>query len=366
MKKTMLTVTVIFGLCAISADVHAQGEAAGGQGAPGGRAGKTHQAGAGLMKACADDIGKFCAGVEQGPKLGQCLQENESALAPACKESLKKRPSDKKGQGGRENRGGQGERGQGGPGGGQDDPAALLKKSCQADMDKFCKDVAEGPEQGQCLLKHEAELSAGCAQTFKSLPPPDQGNGPDQAGQQGKSSGKDGRGSKAGQSRTGKNDPGAAIMKSCKADAEKLCKGIAAGPEQGRCLKKHEAELSAECGKTLRSLPPPGQGKSGGKGGKGNKDAIATLMRACKADADIFCKDTAEGPELGRCLMERESELSAECGKTLRSLPPPEQDGGVDEGGQGDRGEGERGQRKGGRGGQGQRGPRGGGGPEGE
>jgi len=331
-KKLIFAAAVVFGLCAVSAEVQAQAEGAKAKGASGKRGGKvSKQSEAGLLKACGEDIATFCNGVEPGPKLGKCLMENEAELDAGCLEAVKKMPTDQKSKGAK-----------GGKGGAANQEAeAALGKSCKADLAKFCKDIGPGPEQGQCLMEHESELAAECGRTLKSLPPPDQEGGEGQGGQDNQKA-------------------GAALMKACKDDAAKLCKGVAQGPEQGQCLMEHESELSAECGKTLKSLPPPEQG--GGKGGQGGP---AALMKACKNDMNKFCKDIAPGPQKGRCLKEHETELSAECGKTLKSMPPPGEDGqeGAGQGRSGQKG----GQRKGGsqKGGQGRGGP-GRGGPGGE
>lgn len=42
---------------------------------------------------CKADREKFCAGVEKGKKVHECLKANKDKLAPACKERLAKRES---------------------------------------------------------------------------------------------------------------------------------------------------------------------------------------------------------------------------------------------------------------------------------
>ena len=85
----------------------------------------------------------------------------------------------------------------------------------------------------------------------------------------------------------------------CKADAEKLCQGVE--PGEGRiikCLKEHEAELSAEC-------------KAKGLEVKKEAEGFKT---ACQSDLDALCKDVKEGEgRLLKCLVENKEKLSATC-----------------------------------------------------
>ncbi len=85
----------------------------------------------------------------------------------------------------------------------------------------------------------------------------------------------------------------------CKADQEKFCKGVE--PGEGRivkCLKEHEAQLSAEC-KARRTQ---------------KKEHTKALKEACKDDAIKFCNHTKEEHEkIGPCLKEHKAELSQTC-----------------------------------------------------
>jgi Cysteine rich repeat len=90
---------------------------------------------------------------------------------------------------------------------------------CTADAKKFCGNVQPG--QGaiaKCMREHQAELSPACQSEMKA------------------------RAAKARQ-----------VRNECKADAEKLCKGIA--PGGGRivsCLRSKQAELSPACAEDLK------------------------------------------------------------------------------------------------------------------
>ncbi|MFZ1038061.1 MAG: cysteine rich repeat-containing protein [Smithella sp.] len=93
------------------------------------------------------------------------------------------------------------------------------KGACKADAEKFCKDVE--PVHGnmaQCMKQHEAELSPACKERIAAA-----------------------------------NEKVKECEKECKPDVEKICKDIK--PGQGRivrCLKQHQAELSAGCSQCFK------------------------------------------------------------------------------------------------------------------
>jgi hypothetical protein len=87
-------------------------------------------------KPCADDAAKYCKDVKPGGgRIARCLKENEQNLSPACKSSIEEFRK----------------------------KAREARQACEADAQKFCKDVKSG--QGRivkCLREHEKELSADC------------------------------------------------------------------------------------------------------------------------------------------------------------------------------------------------------------
>jgi len=86
--------------------------------------------------ACRGDLDKFCKGVKPGGgAIAKCLKENENSLSPACKERVSK----------------------------IEEKVRDFKEACRGDVDRFCKDVQPG-KGGivRCLKGHEAELSPGC------------------------------------------------------------------------------------------------------------------------------------------------------------------------------------------------------------
>lgn len=85
----------------------------------------------------------------------------------------------------------------------------------------------------------------------------------------------------------------------CAADREKFCKGIE--PGEGRimkCLKEHEAELSAECKAR----------------GEKAKQHFKEARKACKQDVQTHCSGTEKGHgRVMKCLKENMSKLSEGC-----------------------------------------------------
>jgi hypothetical protein len=85
---------------------------------------------------CADDIAKYCRDVKPGGgRIARCLKENEKQLSPACKSSIEEFKQ----------------------------KAKEAHQACEADAQKFCKDVKPG--QGRivkCLKEHEKDLSPEC------------------------------------------------------------------------------------------------------------------------------------------------------------------------------------------------------------
>ena len=86
----------------------------------------------------------------------------------------------------------------------------------------------------------------------------------------------------------------------CKADYEKFCKDVK--PGQGRiaqCMKQYEGEFSPACKDQLNA----------------EKERRGDFVKACKPDAEKFCKDVKPGKGLIiRCLKQHQAELSADCG----------------------------------------------------
>lgn len=93
----------------------------------------------------------------------------------------------------------------------------------------------------------------------------------------------------------------------CREDAKKLCAGVE--PGDGRlvkCMKEHEAQVSAECKANLENK-------------KGElREKFGTVIDACKADKEKFCKDVKPGGgAVVNCMKEHRAKLSEACKATL-------------------------------------------------
>jgi len=101
---------------------------------------------------CSDDIAKFCKDVKPGGwAIMDCLEEHESELSDACKDSEAK-------MGGRrvEIREEMRER-------------VKLRQACREDVVRLCNDIQPGPGVVmKCLNEHESELSAPCGERVKA------------------------------------------------------------------------------------------------------------------------------------------------------------------------------------------------------
>ena len=91
----------------------------------------------------------------------------------------------------------------------------------------------------------------------------------------------------------------AAERRACKADAEKLCKGILPGGGRiAACLKSHENDLSDECKAAAHEW----------------KEAANRIVESCKEDVDKLCKGVkAGGGRIQRCLRKHRADLSEKC-----------------------------------------------------
>ena len=85
----------------------------------------------------------------------------------------------------------------------------------------------------------------------------------------------------------------------CRADVEKLCKGIE--PGQGRimqCLKDKQDQVSPDCKQHLTQM----------------REHMREFSEACKGDVEQYCKDVQPGQgHIGKCLRQNEAKLSPAC-----------------------------------------------------
>ncbi|HXX81072.1 MAG TPA: cysteine rich repeat-containing protein [Thermodesulfovibrionales bacterium] len=91
---------------------------------------------------CAQDVQKFCPGVEPGGgRIMKCLHEHAGEVSDACKARLQQ---------------------------GKDQVKDKLQ-SCKDDAQKFCKGIQPGGGRiMECLKSHQSELSPACQTTINS------------------------------------------------------------------------------------------------------------------------------------------------------------------------------------------------------
>lgn len=144
---------------------------------------------------CKSDAEKLCAGVEPGQgRILNCLKEKIDQVSPECKTYLAGKAQDLKGK------------------------KEVWDQACGKDVDQYCKGVPPGGGAVlNCLKEHKADLSKEC-QAFLT--------------------------EKAQEVKSKKDT----WDQACGKDVSAYCQGVE--PGQGRilkCLKEHEASLSAEC-----------------------------------------------------------------------------------------------------------------------
>jgi hypothetical protein len=92
-----------------------------------------------------------------------------------------------------------------------------LKKSCESDLQKYCKDVTQGAGRVMaCLKAHDDKLTPACKQGFE-----------------------------AAQAEFHKNMK--AAHAACAGDVQKFCGGVEKPKDVASCLNSHTADLSSQC-----------------------------------------------------------------------------------------------------------------------
>jgi len=96
----------------------------------------------------------------------------------------------------------------------------------------------------------------------------------------------------------------------CRADAEKLCKGVEPGKgRMAQCLKEHEAQVSGECKAHMEKMHEAMQAR------------MQAFNEACKADVETHCKDVQPGQgRIVGCLRKNEASLSASCREQIAKM----------------------------------------------
>jgi len=172
--------------------------------------------GGGAPGACRADFDRFCKGVEPGGgRIIRCMKEHHDQLSDGCRKELEAKAGEMK------------KRAKAG--------LDKAKEACQADVEKFCKDVEPGEGRiVKCLESHRKELSDACQAVSD----------------------------KVGRKKAKKDKVRANVGKfeeACGGDVEKLCSDVEAGG--GRvmgCLRKNKDKLSDSCKALWKGKGPAG------------------------------------------------------------------------------------------------------------
>ena len=95
----------------------------------------------------------------------------------------------------------------------------------------------------------------------------------------------------------------------CRADVERLCKGVPPADLRD-CMRKHASELSPACKARLSDAKERVQ------------EHAAALKQACQGDIDKYCSKTEPGKfGVARCLHDHEAQLSPGCTAAMSARP---------------------------------------------
>ena len=189
---------------------------------------------------CKDDAAKLCSGVELGGgKLARCLRLHDNDLSEPCKSALASADSKKgataaapgtktetKTETTTEKTVTKTETTETkGPGAPHEWGAMKdMRKSCAADVGKFCKDVQPGHGRiADCLNQHTAELAPACKKTVETV--------------------------------STQMNAHMEMHADCAADVQKLCSDVPAGSGRvAMCLGEHTKDLSPACKKHVDDM----------------------------------------------------------------------------------------------------------------
>ena len=96
----------------------------------------------------------------------------------------------------------------------------------------------------------------------------------------------------------------------CRADVEKLCKGIEPGEGRlAKCMKEKEAQVSAGCKEHMAKMHEEREKK------------MRAFNEACKGDVEKFCKDVKPGDgRMVGCLRSNQASLSGSCKEQMDAM----------------------------------------------
>ncbi len=145
---------------------------------------------------------------------------------------------------------------------------AAPQHPCAADAQKLCPGVEPGEGRiAQCLKQHKDEVSAACKQKIATFREEAQ---------------------------------------ACQADVQRLCPNAKPGKERQECMRQHKDEVSNECKQFVAGLIE-------------RHEETRQAMRACRGDAQKFCKGVQPGEgRIVACLKQHQSDLSQGCANALK------------------------------------------------
>lgn len=90
----------------------------------------------------------------------------------------------------------------------------------------------------------------------------------------------------------------------CAADAKRFCYNVQPGESRiYECMMSHQADLSPACRDRMKTL----------------NDKFERLAKACKPDAEKYCKDVPRGDgRILSCLKSHEADLDKACERALK------------------------------------------------
>ena len=99
-------------------------------------------------------------------------------------------------------------------------PGPRFASACAADIQKFCPNLAPGPDRHKCVVANMSKMSPNCQTAFDAL-----------------------RGSML------------AFRQACGADFQRYCPGVTTQPARGQCLSQNRPQFSAACQTAIAQNP---------------------------------------------------------------------------------------------------------------
>jgi hypothetical protein len=99
-------------------------------------------------------------------------------------------------------------------------PAPTFGAACAADVQKFCPNMAPGPDRQKCVVVNMAKMSPNCQTVYNAL-----------------------------------RANILALRQACGADFQHYCPGVTTQPARGQCLSQNQPQFSAACQTAMAQNP---------------------------------------------------------------------------------------------------------------